>query len=91
MLELNEKRTVYRMIEGRVVKIKQSPLDVMNQPVGVHTNSLVECNMEVTRALYNRVIDLEDLLRRLCQTAAEANAKADALSTQGGTSGTENG
>lgn len=79
MLELHDKRNVWRIINNKAVKLKQSPIEVLEAPVGVRMDSLVDCTADVVRVLYNRVVDLEDMLRRMVQSAEEANIKADAI------------
>lgn len=83
MLEMYEKRRVLRMLQNKVVELKQSPLEVLQNPVGVAASSIQESSCIAIRCLYNKVQELDELLRKILSHAERQQGET--------VDGTENG
>lgn len=64
-LELHEKRTVLRMMQNKVVKLSQSPFEVIHAPTGVATQNMSEAHTIAIRHLLSKMESIEDLLRKI--------------------------
>lgn len=76
MLDIYEKRTVIRIIgPNKTIKVKESPWEVIQNPVGVYSPHVLEAQTTMIRFLTNKINALDELLRTIVPEVKDGTEK----------------
>lgn len=66
MLEIYEKKTIYRLVgPNQRIKMKASAFEVVQNPVGVDAVNVLEAQTTMIRFLTNKILAVDELLLKI--------------------------